>query len=76
MKALAVTKEINIDKTLKSLIDELEEECLHVVSLIEALKIKYLTEVQREDILGELSAALSHLEIHSSEVGQAIDNTA
>ncbi len=76
MKALAVTKEINIDKTLKSLIDELEEECLHVVSLIEALKIKDLTEVRREDILGELSASLSHLKIHSSEVEQEIDNTA
>ncbi len=76
MKALAVTKEIDIDKTLKTLIDEIEEECLHVVSLIEALKIKDLTEVQREDILGELSASLSHLKIHSSEVEQAIDNTA
>ncbi len=76
MKALAVTNEINIDKTLKSLIDELEEECLHVVSLIEALKIKDLTEVQREDLLGELSASLSHLKIHSGEVEHAIDNTA
>ena len=34
MKALALTKEIALDKTLKSLITELEEECLHVVSLI------------------------------------------
>ena len=76
MKALASTKEIDIDKTLKSLIVELEEECLHVVSLIEALKIKNLTEDQREDILGELSAALSHLRIHSSEVEQVIDKTA
>jgi len=75
MKALVLTKEIDIDKTLKSLIDELEEECLHVISLIEALKVKDLTEAQREDILGELSAALSHLKIHSSEVEQAIDNT-
>jgi len=49
---------------------------LHVVSLIEALKIKDLTEVQREDLLGELSASLSHLKIHSGEVEQAIDNTA
>ncbi|MFQ5456729.1 MAG: hypothetical protein ACE5EA_11135 [Nitrospirota bacterium] len=73
MKALASTKEIDIDKTLKSLIDELEEECLHVVSLVEALKIKDLTEVQREDIMGELSASLSHLKIHSNEVEQRID---
>ena len=75
MKALALTKEIDIDKSLKSLIDELEEECLHVISLIEALKVKDLTEAQREDIMGELSAALSHLKIHSSEVEQAIDST-
>ncbi|MEK6681781.1 MAG: hypothetical protein AABY79_07420 [Nitrospirota bacterium] len=75
MKALALTKEIGIDKTLKSLIDELEEECLHVVSLIEALKIKRLTEDQREDILGELSASLSHLKVHSNEVEEVIDKT-
>lgn len=75
MKALALKKEIDLDKTLKSLIDELEDECLHVVSLIEALKIKRLTEDQREDILGELSASLSHLKIHSNELEEAIDKT-
>ncbi len=68
-----LTKEIEMDKTLKYLIDELEEECLHVVSLIEALKVKDLTVTQREGILGELSATLSHLKIHSSEVEQTID---
>ena len=75
MKALASSKEVDIDKTLKSLIDELEEECLHVVSLIEALKVKNLTEDQRDDIFGELSAALSHLRIHSNDVEQVIDKT-
>lgn len=72
MKTLASTKE-DIDRTLKSLIVELEEECLHVVSLIEGLKIKGLTEGQREDILGELSASLNHLKIHSNEAEQVID---
>ena len=75
MKALALNKDIALDKTLKSLITELEEECLHVVSLIEVLKIKNLTEDQREDILGELSASLSHLKIHSNEVEEVIDKT-
>ncbi len=75
MKTLSITKEICLDKTLRSLIDELEEECLHAVSLIEALKIKRLTEEQREDILGELSASLLHLKIHSNEVEEAIDKT-
>jgi len=68
-----LTQEIEMEKTLKSLIDELEEECLHVVSLIEALKVKDLTVIQRDGILGELSATLSHLKIHSSEVEQTID---
>lgn len=76
MKAMTLTKGIESDKTLKSLIDELEEECLHIVSLIEALKIKNLTEDQREDMLGELSASLSHLKIHSNEVEEVIDKTA
>lgn len=76
MKAMASIKEKSIDKTLHLLIGELEEECLHVVSLIEALKIKNLYEDQREDILGELSAALSHLRVHSNEVEQVIDKTA
>ena len=76
MKALASTNNKSIDKTLDSLIIELEEECLHVVSLTEALKIKNLSEDQREDILGELSAALCHLRVHSNEVEQVIDKTA
>lgn len=76
MRALAEKREYDIDKTLKSIIYELEEECLHVISLIEALKVKNLTEDQREDILGKLSAALSHLRIHSTEVEQEIDKTA
>jgi NTP pyrophosphatase (non-canonical NTP hydrolase) len=76
MKALAIAKSVDIDKTLKSLINELEEECLRVVSLIEALKIKNLTVLQREEILGELSAVLSHLKIHSQEVEHVIDEEA
>ncbi len=75
MRALAEKKEYDTDKTLKSLTYELEEECLHVISLIEALKVKNLTEDQREYILGELSASLSHLRVHSTEVEQEIDKT-
>ncbi|MBI3582489.1 MAG: hypothetical protein HY096_00885 [Nitrospinae bacterium] len=75
MEVLTLPKGINIDadKTLGTLIDELKEECQHVVRLIEALKVKDLTDGQREDILGELSASLTHLKIHSNEVEQSID---
>lgn len=76
MRALAEKKEYDRDKTLKSLICELEEECLHVISLIEALKVKNLTEDQKDYILGDLSASLSHLKVHSSEVESEIDKTA
>ena len=73
MKALTSINEVDVKRTLKSLLVELEEECLHVVSLVEALKLNYLTEPQRENILGELSASVSHLKIHYSEVEQKID---
>lgn len=73
MKTLISTKAIEIDNTVKTLIDALEEECLRVVRLAKALKSKELTEIQKEDILGELSASLSHLKIHSSETEKAID---
>ncbi len=73
MKTLVSTKKTDIEKTLGTLIDELEEECVHVVSLIKELKAGRLSKIQREDILGELSASLSHLKTHSREVEQTID---
>ncbi len=75
MKTLVSAKKADIDKTLRTLIDELEEECLHVVGLIKELKAGKYSEIQREDILGELSASLSHLKIHSREVEQTIDGS-
>ena len=43
------------------LFDELEQECLNTVKYIEALKVARLSKNQKEDILGELSAAITHL---------------
>lgn len=76
MKTLLSVKDNEISETLKTLIDELGEECQHVISLIDALKEKSLTEAKRESILGELSATLSHLKIHSNEVENTIDKSA
>ena len=73
MKTLVSKNKSDIDKTLGTLIDELEEECIHVVHLIKELKAAKLSKTQRDDILGELSASLSHLKTHSGEVEQTID---
>ncbi|MGC8493185.1 MAG: hypothetical protein ACP5SH_15755 [Syntrophobacteraceae bacterium] len=55
------------------LLDELAAECLKAVRYIEALKVKELTEDQREDILGELSASITHLRIHSEALDREFD---
>ncbi len=45
------------------LFDELEQECLNTVRYIEALKATRLSKNQKEDILGDLSASITHLRI-------------
>jgi hypothetical protein len=45
------------------LFDELEQECLNTVRYIEALKASRLSKNQKEDILGDLSASITHLRI-------------
>ena len=55
------------------LYDELEQECLTAVKYIEALKIKELSKSQREDLIGELSASITHLRIQSEALEQGLD---
>jgi hypothetical protein len=55
------------------LFDELEEQCLRAVRYIEALKVKELTEDQKEDILGELSASITHLRIQTDALDRKLD---
>ena len=58
---------------LQVLYDELEQECLTAVKYIEALKIKELSKSQREDLIGELSASITHLRIQSEALEQGLD---
>jgi len=60
-------------QTMKVLFDELEEQCLRAVRYIEALKVKELTEEQREDILGELSASITHLRIQTDALDRKLE---
>ena len=56
------------------LFDELEQECLTAVKYIEALKAKELTRAQREDILGELSASITHLRIQAEQLDRTLED--
>lgn len=55
------------------LFDELEQECLTAVRYIEALKVARLSKGQREDILGELSASITHLRIQTEHLDKALE---
>ena len=54
-------------KMITVLFDELEQECLNTVKYIEALKVMRLSKNQKEDILGDLSVAITHLRIQAEQ---------
>jgi len=62
-----------IDVTLKALLNELRDECLANIKLINQLELEHLTEEQIEDILGELTASVTHLQIHSAIVKEELE---
>ena len=53
---------------------ELEEECLTAIRFIEALKVPDLSEDQRESILGELSASITHLRMQTELLDVQLEN--
>ena len=63
-------------KMMTILFDELEQECLNTVKYIEALKVARLSKNQKEDILGELSAAITHLRIQTEQFDKHFDDLA
>ena len=59
----------------KVLFDELEHECLTAVRYIEALKVTRLSKGQREELLGDLSACITHLRIQTVHLDTTLENT-
>ncbi len=43
------------------------------IKLIEKLRVQNITNKQLEDMLGELSAAITHLKVHSEQAEKAIE---
>ena len=61
-------------RNLAVVFDELEEECLTAIRFVEALKVADLSEDQREALLGELSASITHLRIQTELLDFQLEN--
>ena len=61
------------NKLTETLLNELREECLTVLSLLNQLETPGISETQEDEIIGELSAHLVHLEIHAKETQGQIE---
>ena len=62
-----------ISPTLTVLLNELRDECLSTIKLIHQLELEHLTDDQVEDLLGELAASITHLNVHSEIVKEELD---
>jgi hypothetical protein len=61
------------DKLIETLLSELKEECLIILSLLNQLDTPGISENQEDEILGELSARLAHMEVHARETQELIE---
>jgi hypothetical protein len=61
--------------TTEVLLAELREECERVVSLIRRLENKPTSARKRDEILGELSAAVLHLHTHTAGLDEFLCET-
>ena len=64
-----------LSSTAEVLLDELRAECEHVVHLIRRLETQSVSERERDEILGELSAAVFHLHTHTEGLDEFLCET-
>ncbi len=67
-------KPSSLSAKTETLLLELGEECQRVLKLLAQLEMSTLTEAQRETLLGELSAAVLHLNEHTRGLDSIIDS--
>jgi len=72
MKVSKIKEEAIVSRRLVVLLDELSQELQNTAELLAQLKVKGLTQEQVELILGELSAAISHLHEHTDGLDELI----
>ena len=64
-----------MSETAQTLLRELREECENVVALILRLEAGPHSERERDEILGELSAAVLHLHTHTQGLDEFLCET-
>jgi hypothetical protein len=64
-----------LSSTAEVLLEELRVECEHVVQLIRRLEKGPISERERDEILGELSAAVLHLHTHTAGLDEFLCET-
>ena len=62
-----------VSPTVTVLLNELRDECLSSNKLIHQLELGHLTDEQIDDVLGELMASVTHLQVHSAMVKEELD---
>ncbi len=62
-----------ISLPLTALLSELRDECLSTIKLIHQLELEHLKDDQVDELLGELTASVTHLNVHSGMVKEELD---
>ena len=62
------------NKIDKVLFDDLKDECAKFIKLMNRFEAKNITENQEDEILGEMFASLTHLNVHSGLLKKQIEN--
>ncbi len=62
-----------LPENMAVLFDELQQECFTAVRYIEALKVKELSKTQKDDIMGELSASITHLRVQTEALDRKLE---
>jgi hypothetical protein len=75
MKAARRKTVAELSRTAEVLLGELREECERVVQLIRRLEAKPSSARERDEILGELSAAVLHLHTHTAGLDEFLCET-
>ncbi len=70
---MATSVATKIENTLKVMLNELKDECLTCMKLINQLELDNLSEEQLEELLGELTASVTHLNTQSDNIKEEIE---
>ena len=62
-----------IESTLKVMLNELKDECLTCIKLINQLELDNLSEEQIDELSGELTASVTHLNTQSHNIKEEIE---